>query len=94
MPIEVTARAVDVLRRALEAGRLDPAAVGVRIDVGRGLRGEEVRPSFAEQAEPGDVEIEVGGLRLFVPKSLSERGATVDVADEHDRIVIREETSG
>lgn len=88
MPIEVTPRAVEVLRRAFELGRMDPASVGVRLSTARGLRGEEVRTGFAEAAEPDEVTIEVGSLRLFVPRSLEERGAVVDVADEHDRIVL------
>jgi hypothetical protein len=89
MPIEVTPRAIEVLKRALEAGRMDPRIVGVQIGLAAGLRGTEVRTGFAEQPEPGEVEVGVEGLRLFVQASLAERGTVVDVADEHDRIVIR-----
>lgn len=88
----MTPRAVEVLRRAFELGRMDPASVGVRISTGRGLRGEEARTGFADQPEPHEVTIEVEGLRLFVPRALEERGAVVDVADEHDRIILISES--
>ena len=68
---------------------MDPERIGVRITVARGLRGEEVRTGFAEDPEPGDESITFEGMRLFVPSDIVARGATVDVADEHDRIVLR-----
>ena len=52
----------------------------------KSLRGAELRTGFAEQAEPGDETIEAGGIRLFISPELS---GIVDVADEHDRIVLR-----
>lgn len=67
---------------------MDPARIGIRVSIARGLRGEEVRTGFAEQPEPDEVTQEVGGLRLFVPVGLAERDGTIDVADEHDRIVL------
>lgn len=88
MPIVVTPRAVEVLRRALEAGRMDPARVGIRVSVARGPRGEEIRTGFAEEPEPGDDTIQAGGVRLYVPAALAARDATIDVAPEHDRIVL------
>lgn len=89
MPVTVTPRAIEVLRRALEAGRMDPAVVGVRIAVGRGLRGDDVRTTFAEQPEPDDETLDAGGVRIFVAHELASREVTVDVADEHDRIVLK-----
>jgi hypothetical protein len=89
MPVVVTARAAEVLRRALEAGRLDPVDTAIRIGLARGLRGEEVRTGFAEEPEPGEQAVEVHGLRLFVPDDLVARGVTIDVSDEHERIVVR-----
>lgn len=82
-------RAIEVLRRALEAARLDPTEVGIRLSVAAGPRGEELRPGFAEQAEPGEETVETGGIRLYISPQLSQRNATIDVADEHDRIVLR-----
>jgi hypothetical protein len=89
MPVDVTPRAVEVLRRALEAGRMDPERVGIRIALGRGLRGEEARTGFDEEAEAEERTVTIDGIRLFVPIALFEEGATIDVAEEHDRIVIR-----
>jgi hypothetical protein len=89
MSFEVTPRAVEVFRRALEAGRMDPERVGIRVSIGRGFRGEEARTGFAEDAEPDEQTVTIDGIRLFVPLALFEEGATIDVADEHDRIVIR-----
>lgn len=80
---------MEVLKRALEVGRMDPSQVGVRVSVARGLHGEEVRTGFAEQPEPDETILDAGGIRLFVPDSLAERGAVIDVADEHDRIILR-----
>lgn len=89
MAVEVTARATQVLKRALDVGRMDPSSVGVRISVATGLRGDEVRTGFAERAEQGETTVDADGIRLFVPLALYERGAIVDVADEHDRIILR-----
>ena len=89
MTIEVTPKAVAVLTRALDAGRMDPANVAIRLTIGRGPGGEEVRTGFADEAEPDEVSVAVGGITLYVPGELFARGATVDVSDEHDRIVVR-----
>ena len=86
MAVEVTPRAIEVLRRALEAGRLDPAEAGIRVTMARSRRGAELQTGFAEQAEPGEETIEAGGIRLFVGPDIS---GILDVADEHDRIVLR-----
>src|SRR5258707_6855581 len=77
--VTVTPQAVEVLRRALDAARLDPATTGVRIGEARGLRGTEVRTGFAEQPEDTEDVVEAGGIRLFVSRALSERDAVVDV---------------
>ncbi len=86
MVVEVTPRAIEVLKRALGAGRLDPSEVGIRVSLARSLRGTELRTGFAEQAEPGEETIEAGGIRLFVNSDIS---GTLDIGDEHDRIVLR-----
>jgi Fe-S cluster assembly iron-binding protein IscA len=89
VPIVVTPRAIEVLRRALDAGRMDATRVGVRIAAARGMRGGDVRTTFAEEPEPGDETIDAEGIRLYVAAELATSGAVVDVADEHDRIVLR-----
>lgn len=65
---------------------MDQNGVGIRVTL---ARGGEVRTGFAEEAEPGEETIEAGGVRLFVPSELVARGATIEVADEHDRIILR-----
>ena len=86
MAVQVTPRAIEVLRRALEAGRLDPAEAGIRVTLAKSLGGAELQTGFAEQAEPGEETIEAEGIKLFVASDIS---GTLDVADEHDRIVLR-----
>ncbi|MFY9586194.1 MAG: hypothetical protein WAT66_01925 [Actinomycetota bacterium] len=86
MAVEITPRAIEVLRRALEAARLAPSDAGIQVTLARSLRGPELRTGFAEQAEPGEETIEAGGIRLFVGAEIS---GILDVADEHDRIVLR-----
>jgi hypothetical protein len=85
VPIRVSPRAVEVLRRALEVGRMDPARVGIRVTI---APGGELRTGFAEDSEQGEQTVEAGGVRLFVPGELASGDATIDVADEHDRIVL------
>jgi hypothetical protein len=85
MPIVVTERAVEVLRRALEAGRLDPEVVGIRV---WRTRDGAVRTGFAEEPEPGDDTMDIAGIRLFIPAELAGEGRTLDVSSEHDRIVL------
>jgi hypothetical protein len=89
MAVEVTPRAVEVLKRAFELGRMDPSRVGVRVSVAKGLRGEEVRTGFAEGPEPDETTVESDGIMLFVAAVLAERGAVIDVAAEHDQITVR-----
>lgn len=68
---------------------MDPAGVAIRVTLARGPRGEEARTAFADSLEPDEVCIERSGIRLYVPRALEERGATIDVSDEHDTIVVR-----
>jgi hypothetical protein len=68
---------------------MDPSQVGVRVSIADGMRGEEVRTGFAEQPEPDETTVDAGGIRLFVAAVLAERGAVIDVAAEHDQIIVR-----
>jgi Fe-S cluster assembly iron-binding protein IscA len=88
VPLRVTSRAIEVFRRALDVGRMDPARIGIRVSIARGLKGEEVRTGFAEQPEPDEVILEVDEVRLFLAAAMAGRDGTIDVADEHDRIVL------
>lgn len=85
MSIEITPRAVEILRRGLEVARLDPSAFGVRLrSTARGMQTE-----FAEAPEPGDEVVETGGIRIFVARDLAGRGPRIDASDEHDQIIVR-----
>lgn len=68
---------------------MDPSKVSVRVFTARGPRGEEVRTGFAERPEQDETTIHAGGIRLFIPSGLAERGAVIDVSEEHDRITVR-----
>ena len=68
---------------------MDPSQVAIRVTITTGPRGTDARTSFADALEPHEESIEVAGMRLYVPRALAERGATVDVSDEHDVIVVR-----
>lgn len=68
---------------------MDADAVAVRVSVVAGPRGEEARTTFADEPEQDEASIALPGIRLFVPRTLVERGATIDVSDEHDTIVVR-----
>ena len=83
MTAQITPRALEVLRRGLEAARLDPATTGVRVELAAGT----ARVSFAEEPEPGDEILETSGVRVFVASSAA--GRVIDVSAEHDQIVVR-----
>jgi len=83
--VVITPRAADVLRRGLDAARLDPSAFGVRVWVAAG----QARSGFADEPERGDTTVEAGGMRIFVNESVTQDGpAAIDVSAEHDQIVV------
>jgi len=80
--IEVTEWARDILTRAQEAARrFDPEA---RIRLARIDGG--VQAVLTDSAQPGDREVEVGDMTLFVEDGLD---GLVDVEEPHDRLVLR-----
>ena len=80
--IEVTDWATDILTRAQEAARrFNPEA---RIRLARIDGG--VQAVLTDAPEPGDREIEVGGMTLYVEDGLD---GLVDVEEPHDRLVLR-----
>lgn len=81
----VTPRAAEVLRRGLEAARLDPAHVGVRVWVAGGA----ARTAFADEPDGGDAVVDAGGIRVFVaPSATADGPIAIDVSAEHEQIVV------
>ena len=85
VPVLLSERAVEVLKRALDAGRMDPTAVAIRITIGPS---GDLRTAFADEPEAGDVTIETAGVRVFLPADLAVANVSIDVSAEHDRIVL------
>ncbi len=92
MGIEVTQEAVEVLKRSLELGRVDPATGGVRLRGARALGGGfDIQVELADA--PGEEEhvIEVGGIRVFVDGEVRRAypEAVVAVEPQHEVVVVR-----
>ena len=92
MPIHVTEEAVDVLRRSLELGGIDPSAGGVRLRAAHGLGGGlEVQVELAEGPLEGETTVEASDVRLFVDAGVTEAmpNAVVALEPQHETIVVR-----
>lgn len=92
MPIQVTEEAIDVLRRSLELGGIDPAAGGVRLRAARGLGGGvDVQVELADGPLEGETTVEASDVRLFVDAGVTEAipNAVVAVEPQHETIVVR-----
>ena len=64
-PVTITAKAVDMVKKALEEEGL--AEHGLRVAVrGGGCSGLEYALDFAENSRPGDVTFSVNGLNVFI----------------------------
>ncbi|MFN2590970.1 MAG: hypothetical protein ABR518_09400 [Actinomycetota bacterium] len=80
--IEFTDWAVDILQRAQRAAsRFDPEA---RVRLARTRAGVEAL--LVHAPEPGDRELEVGQVSVFVEQRLD---GLVDIEEPHDRLVLR-----
>ncbi len=80
--IEVTEWARDILGRSQAAARrFDPATV---IRLVRADGGVEAR--LAERSEPGDQEVDAGGVTVFAEPGLE---GLLDIEEPHDRIVLK-----
>jgi len=93
VPIEVTEEAVDVLRRSLELGGIDPSGGGgVRLRAAHGLGGGmDVQVELADGPLEGETTVEASDVRLFVDPGVMEAipDAVVAVEPQHDTIVVR-----
>ena len=90
--MEVTDEAVEVLRRSIELGGVDPTTGGVRLRAARGLGGgSSVQVELAEGPLEGESVVERGGVRIFVDPSLTEAipDPIVALEPQHERIVVR-----
>lgn len=95
MTIEVTEEAVELLRRSLELGGVDPATGGVRLRAAHGLGGGvDIQVELAEGPLEGETSIEAGGVRIFVDPGVTDTipDAVVAVEPQHDLIVVRPAT--
>lgn len=89
MPIEVTAEAVEVLKRSLA---LAPHAAGVRLVAATGLGGGlSVQVELADGPNEGEQQIDQDGVRIFIDPSLADAvpDPIVAVEPQHERIVVR-----
>ena len=92
MSLEITAEALDVLRRSLELGGVDAATGGIRLRGATGLGGGfDVQVELADAPLEDETSIEKDGLRLFVDPAISERfpHAIVALEPQHEVVVVR-----
>jgi Fe-S cluster assembly iron-binding protein IscA len=92
MGIEVTDEAVEVLRRSLELGGVDPDAGGIRLRGARGLGGGmDVQVELAEGPLEDESIIEAEGVRIFVDPEVTRTipDAIVTVEPQHEVVVVR-----
>jgi Fe-S cluster assembly iron-binding protein IscA len=92
VPIQVTDEAIDVLRRSLELGGIDPSAGGVRLRAAHGLGGGlDVQVELADGPLEGETTVEASDVRLFVDAGVTEAipNAVVAVEPQHETIVVR-----
>jgi Fe-S cluster assembly iron-binding protein IscA len=92
MAFEVTDEAVELLRKSLELGGVDPSSGGVRLRAARGLGGGvDVQVELAEGPLEEETVVETRGLRLFVDPEVARAipQAIVAVEPQHDFVVVR-----
>ncbi len=91
MSLEITDEALEVLRRSLALGNVDPGG-GIRLRGATGLGGGlDVQVELADGALEGETTVEKDGVRLFIDPGLSEvfPDAVVALEPQHDRVVVR-----
>lgn len=92
MAMQVTEEAVEVLRRSLEMGGVDPDRGGVRLRGAHGLGGGfDVQVELAEAPLEAESVVDAGGVRLFVSPEVTAAlpDSVVAVEPQHQIIVVR-----
>ena len=92
MAIEVTEEAIEVLRRSLELGNVDPSTGGVRLRGARGLGGGiDVQVELADGPLEDEATVERDGVRIFVDPSVTDAfpDAVVAIEPQHETVVVR-----
>ena len=92
MAIEVTEEAIEVLRRSLELGNVDPSTGGIRLRGARGLGGGlDVQVELADGPLEHEATVERDGVRIFVDPSVTEAfpDAVVAIEPQHETVVVR-----
>ena len=92
MELEVTPEAIEVLKRSLELGSVDPAKGGIRLRGSKALGGGfDVQVELADGAGPDEQTIEAGGIRLFVDPRVTEAipDPIVTLEPQHEVVVVR-----
>jgi Fe-S cluster assembly iron-binding protein IscA len=92
MPVEVTEEAIEILRRSLELGGVEPSTGGIRLRAARGLGGGiDVQVELASEASEGETTIEEDGVRIFIDPAVTEAipDAIVTVEPQHEIVVVR-----
>jgi Fe-S cluster assembly iron-binding protein IscA len=92
LSIQVTDEAIDVLRRSMELGGVDPSRGGIRLRGARGLGGGfDVQVELAAGPLEEETVIEASGIRIFVDPSVNEMfpEAVVAVEPQHETVVLR-----
>ena len=93
MGVEVTDEAIEVLRRSLELGGVDPSSGGgVRLRGSKALGGGfDIQVELADGPHGDEDVVETGGVRLFVDPEVTRTfpDAVVAVEPQHDTVVVR-----
>lgn len=92
MGIEITDEAIEVLRRSLQLGGVDPSSGGVRLRGVKGLGGGvDIQVELADGLGEGEELVERDGVRVFVDPGVTQMypDAVVALEPQHETIVVR-----
>lgn len=92
MALQVTDEAIEVLKRSMSLGNVDPTTGGIRLRGARSLGGGfDVQVELADGPGESEEIVECGDLRLFVDPAVTEAypEAVVVVEPQHEVVVVR-----